>query len=65
MRINRVALAASMARLDLNSNQVAEQAGISRSTMTAVKSGKSCSQNTADKLVAVLGKSIITKEARA
>lgn len=44
MRIDRVKFAATMARLDLNGNQVAEKAGLSRGTVTAVRSGKSCSK---------------------
>lgn len=63
MRINREKLAAVMVRLDLNGYQVAEKAGISRSTMTAVKTGKSCSKETVNKLVAVLGQEILLEEA--
>ena len=59
MRINREKLAAAMVRLDLNGYQVAERAGVSRGTMTAVKTGKSCSKETAEKLAAVLGAEII------
>ena len=36
--------------------------GVSRVTITAVKNGKSCSKQTADKLVAVLGKSVLKGE---
>lgn len=59
MRINRERFAAAMARLDLNGNQLAEKAGVSRGTVTAVRTGKSCSKETADKLTAVLGKDIL------
>ena len=59
MRIDRVKFAAALARLDLNGNQLAEKAGVSRGTMTAVRTGKSCSKETADKLAAVLGREII------
>lgn len=51
-----------MIRMELNGNKLAEKAGISRGTVTAVRSGKSCSEETAKKLVAVLGKEIIKKE---
>ena len=44
--------------------EAAEKAGISRGTVTAVKTGKSCSPQTAEKLAAVLGREII-EEARA
>lgn len=62
MRINREKLAAAMVRHDLNGKKLAEKAGISRITMTAVRSGKSCSKETAEKLAAVLGPEIIERE---
>lgn len=62
MRIDRVEFAAALARADLNVKQLAEKSGVSRVTITAVKSGKSCSKNTADRLTAVLGKAILAKE---
>lgn len=63
MRIDRVAFAAALARADINGKQLAELSGVSRVTITAVKSGKSCSKSTADRLAAVLGKEILAKEA--
>lgn len=63
MRIDRVAFATALARADINGKQLAELSGVSRVTITAVKSGKSCSKNTADRLAAVLGKEILAKEA--
>ncbi len=63
MRIDRVAFAAALARADINGKQLAELSGVSRVTITAVKSGKSCSKNTADRLAAVLGEEILAKEA--
>lgn len=62
MRIDRVALAAEMARRDINQKRLAELSGVSRVTITAVKTGKSCSADTANKLVKVLGPSIIKEE---
>ena len=59
MRIDRVKFAAALARLDLNGNQLAEKAGVSRGTVTAVRTGKSCSAETADKLASVLGADIL------
>lgn len=59
MRIDRVKLAAEMARADLNVKRLSELSGLSRATVTGVKSGKSCSKDTADKLAAVLGREII------
>jgi len=61
MRINRERFAAALARLDLNGNQLAEKAGVSRGTVTAVRTGKSCSKETAHKLAAVMGEDIIEK----
>lgn len=59
MRIDRVAFAAALARADLNVKRLAEKSGVSRVTITAVKNGKSCSKETAEKLAAILGSDII------
>lgn len=61
MRIDRVKLIAEMARRDISCNRLVELAGVSRPTLTAVRSGKSCSKETAEKLAAVLGRDIIEK----
>lgn len=61
MRIDRVKLAAAMVRADLNGLQLADKAGVSRGTITAVRTGKSCSKQTADKLVSVLGADILQR----
>lgn len=64
MRIDRVKFAAALVRADMNGKQLAERAGVSRGTVTSVRTGKSCSQETAEKLAAVLGPEIIAgKEA--
>lgn len=63
MRINRERFAAALARADLKIYELAQQAALSRGTVTSVKGGKSCSEDTARKLVAVLGPEIIEKEA--
>jgi predicted transcriptional regulator len=63
MRINRERFAAALVRLDLNGNKLAERAGVSRGSVTAVKTGKSCSRETEEKLAAVLGTCILEKEA--
>lgn len=63
VRIDRIEFAASLVRKDLNVKRLAEKSGLSRCTITAVKNGKSCSQDTADKLAAILGHSIIVQEA--
>jgi putative transcriptional regulator len=59
MRINREKLAVALVRLGLNGKQLAEKAGLSRGTVTAVRSGKSCSFATAQKIAAVLGGDVI------
>lgn len=59
MRINRERFAAALVRLDINGKQLAEKAGVSRSTVTAVRTGKSCSAETADRMAAVLGRDIL------
>lgn len=53
--INRVALIAGMAKRNINCNQLADLSGVSRVTITAARSGKSCSRKTAEKLAASLG----------
>lgn len=62
MRIDRVAFAAALARRDINQKRLAELSGVSRVTITAVKSGKTCSEETARKLATVLGPEIMEKE---
>ena len=62
VRIDRVAIITEMARREINCNRLAELSGVSRVTITAVKSGKSCSADTARKLAQVLGNKIIVKE---
>lgn len=55
VRIDRVAMIAEMARKDINCNRLVELSGVSRVTVTAARSGKSCSRKTAEKLAAGLG----------
>lgn len=55
VRIDRVKLIAEMARKNLAAERLAERAGVSRTTVTSARSGKSCSPATADKLAAGLG----------
>lgn len=61
-RIDRAKIAAAMARADLTVQQLADRSGLSRVTITAVRSGKSCSQETARKLADVLGPGILEPE---
>lgn len=62
MRIDRVAFAAALARADLTVKRLAELSGVSRVTVSSVKCGKTCSEDTARKLAAVLGPEIMEKE---
>ena len=62
VRIDRVEFAAALARADLNVNRLAELSGLSRGTISSVKTGKSCSKDTAEKLVAVLGRGILQQQ---
>lgn len=59
MRVHRVKFATELARADLNIKQLAARSGLSRVTITSVKSGKSCSKATAQKLAAGLGINIV------
>lgn len=62
MRIERVAFVAALARKDLTITELAALSGVSRATISAIKSGKRCSKKTAEKLIAILGTDIIEKE---
>lgn len=59
IRINREKFAAALARLDITGNELAEQTGLSRSTITAIRSGKSVSRETAQKVASILGVEIM------
>lgn len=62
MRIDRVEFAAALARKDLTLKELSKMTGLSRSTLTAVKGGKSCNAVTGQVLAAVLGEQVIKKE---
>lgn len=55
VRIDRVALITEMARRDINCNRLVELSGVSRVTVTSVRSGKRCARSTAEKLAKGLG----------
>ena len=55
MRIDRVKLIAEMARQDMTVKTLVEKSGVSRMTITSVRSGTSCSDQTAGKLAKALG----------
>jgi DNA-binding Xre family transcriptional regulator len=55
MRIDRIKLIAEMARQDININDLSEKACISRCTLSALRGGKSCTENTVKRVAAALG----------
>lgn len=58
MRINRIKLITLMAEKELPTNELAQKTGLSRSTISQIRSGKSCSEQTANVLAKGLGVSI-------
>lgn len=59
MRIDRIMFKVEQVRKGLSVTENAERSGLSRCTVTAVKNGKSCSRQTAEKLISVLGEGIL------
>lgn len=55
MRIDRVKLIAEMARQNIRIKDLAEKALVSRVTITAMRSGKSCNVNSARRVAQALG----------
>ena len=55
MRVDRIRFAAELARAETTITALAQKAGLSRATITAVRSGKSCSRDTAEKIASGLG----------
>ena len=65
MRIDRVKLITEMAKQEITSIRLAEMAGLSRVSVSAVWLGKACAPTTAEKIATALGvsvESIIRKE---
>lgn len=54
MRIDRVKFTAELVKRDLTQKRLAELSGVSRVTIGAIKSGKSCSEEVARKIADVL-----------
>lgn len=54
MRIDRIKLTTELVRRDMTQTALAEKSGISRVTITGIKAGRSCSEDTAKKLAAAL-----------
>ena len=58
MRIDRVKLVAEMTRRNINVNQLAERACVSRCTVSSMRGGKSCTENSVKRVAAALGVSV-------
>lgn len=55
MRIDRAKFTAALANADITANTLAERSGVSRVTVSNVRAGKRCTEETASKLAAGLG----------
>ena len=55
MRIDRVKLIAEMARQEISVKDLAEKSGVSRVTVTSMRSGKSCSDKSVNHVANALG----------
>lgn len=60
MRISRVRVITEMAKRELGVCALAEKAGVSRGTISAIRAGRRCSQQTAEKLAAAIGVDVET-----
>ena len=58
MKIDRISFIMTLAKSGMTGTQLAERSGISRGTVSAIKCGKSCSEETASKRAAALGVSM-------
>lgn len=54
MRIDRIKLATEMMKQDMSQRKLSELSGISRMTINSVRGGKSCSEETGNKIAAAL-----------
>lgn len=54
MRLDRIIFATELARADITVQELAKRSSVSRATITAVKSGKTCSPETARKIASGL-----------
>ena len=55
MRIDRVKLIAEMARQEVRVQELAEKSGVSRVTITGMRGGKSCTENSVKHVARALG----------
>lgn len=59
MRIDRVKLAAELARRDMTQKRLAELSGVSRATINYVRAGKSCTDEVGQKIARALGVKVV------
>lgn len=55
MYIDKVGLCAALTRVDWNMTELSQKSGISRQTLSAVRHGKRCRTQTAEKIARALG----------
>lgn len=55
MRVDRIYLIAKMAEKDMTLKRLCSITGVSRATLSAVRNGKKCSEDTGRKIAAALG----------
>ncbi len=55
MRIDRIKLVTELAKRDMTAKHLAELSGLSRATVSNVKSGKSCTDEVGQKIAKALG----------
>jgi len=55
MRIDRVKLAAELARRDMTQKRLAELSGVSRATINYVRAGKTCTDEVGQRIAKALG----------
>lgn len=55
MRVDRLKIIVEMARRGLRGVELAQLAGVSRATITAIRGGKSCSRESAERIAKALG----------
>ncbi len=60
MRLNRVRVITEMAKRDISVCALSEKAGISKGTIAGIRAGRSCSQQTGEKLAAAIGVDVET-----
>lgn len=57
-RLDRIKLISEMARQNIGTAELAVKSGVSRSSITALRSGKSCNESTARNVANALGVSM-------